>query len=316
MVSPTFGGGHQMEMQFGAAQINMQQMPPPSGHQIEMLRQPPPTNVPPPQMNSNQFPSAVTGQNLTPDTPGEHQMESQQQEQTGQESERRESDMATKPVEPSAAENDDSDKMDICDTWEQEKVQRLAEEVEKFEKEVMNIEKNSSKTTTDGTPAETSNNTTEAERTVDTDTTMATEKDNVDEVKKVDTDLSRDSKVVREAKEDSSHTNDSEVKNRFQEEGTEESSKVEANSREREDSEAKHPTTEPTDNPTSEQNVTPAEGTNVEQETEQNKKIADEKSIPAAETNETASFDDAMDLQVSSPEPFDEPAPKLTTDNA
>ena len=308
-----------MEMQFGAPQINMQQIPPPSGHQMEILRQPPPTNVPPPQVNPNQFVSTVTSQNPPSDTHGEHQIESQKQEQAGQESERQESDTITKPVEPSAAENDDSDKMDICDTWEQEKVQRLAEEVEKFEQEVMNIEKNSSKTATDSMPAETSNNTGEAERTVDTDTTMVTErneKDSVDKVRKVDTDLSGDSEVVKEPKEESSHMNDSEVKTGSQEEGTEESSKVEANSRvtgEGEDSEVKHPTTEAN---YPEQNVTPAEDTNVEQETKPNKTIADEKSIPSAKTNEMALLDDAMDLQVSSPEPFDEPAPQLTTDNA
>lgn len=302
-------------MQFGAPQMNMQQIPPPSGHQMEVLRQPPPTSIPPPQMKPNQFLSTATGQNLPPDTPGEHQMESQQQEQAGQESEHQENDTATKPVEPSATENDDGDKMDICDTWEQEKVQRLAEEVEKFEQEVMNIERNSSKTAaTDGMPAET-NNKTEAERTVDADSTMVTErneKDSVDKDREVDTDLSKDSKVVKEAKEELSHVNESKVKTGSQE-GMEKLSKVEANSRitgEGEDSEAKQPTTEATDNPlTSEQNGTPAEATNVERETKQN---VDEKSIPAAETNETALLDDAMDLQVSSP---DEPAPQLTTDN-
>ena len=310
-----------MEMQFGAPQINMQQMPPPGGHQMEMLRQPPPTSIPPPQVNPNQFLSAAASQNLPPDMPGERQMESQQQEQTGEKSDHQE-DTVTKPVEPSAAENDDSDKMDICDTWEQEKVQRLAEEVEKFEQEVMNIERNNMKTATDTTAAEISS-TTEAERTVDTNmVTEITEKESVDEVKKIDAELSGDSEAVREVKEDLSHITDGEVKTVSQEESTEELSKVEPNRRETgegEDSEVKQSTTELTevaDNPvTSDQNATPAEDTNVEQEIKQNKKV-DEKPSIAAETNEATSFDDAMDLQESSPEPFDEPAPQLTTDNA
>ena len=301
-----------MEIRFGTPQMNMQQMA--SGHQMEILRQPPPTSIPPPQINPNQFLSAVASQNLPPDTPGERQMESQQQVQTGQEGDHRESETVTKPVEPSAAENDDSDKMDICDTWEQEKVQRLTEEVEKFEQEVMNIEKNNLKTNTESTTADTSN-ASEAEKTVDTNTvTERSEKKSVDKVKKDDSGLSGDGEVVREAKEDLSHMTDGEVKNVSQEESTEELSKVEPNSRAtgegEEDTAAKHPTTEVADNPlTSEQNTTPAEGTNVEQEAEQNKMGTDEKlSIPAKTKEAAALFDDAMDLQESSPEPFDEPA--------
>ena len=302
MVSPTFGGGHQMEMQFGGPQMNVQHMPLTSGHQMEMLRQPPPTSIPPPQINPNQFPSAVPSQNLPPSTPGEQQMEPQPKEQKSEEKE-----SATKLVESSAGENDDSDKMDICDTWEQEKVQRLAEEVEKFEKEVMNIEKNSLKTSKDDRAAETGNNTTKAEERI-ADKMMETEendgKGSVDEARKDD---SRNSEVVREDKQDLTNTD---VKRH--EESKKELSKVESKNREagEDEDKEKHMSVVPL---TSGENPTPADRIGVAQENEQNK--MEDNKLLSAKANEVALFDDAMDLQESSPEPVDQ-ALQLTTDNA
>lgn len=297
MVSPTFGGGHQIEMQFGTPQINMQHMPPGGGHQMEMLRQPPPaTSIPPPQMNSNQFPVAVGNQNIPSDLSSEHQMESQSKEQAKQENE-----SLNKPVESSsAAESDDGDKMDICDTWEQEKVQRLAEEVEKFEQEVMNIERSNLKvgTANNDTAAETSNVTSEAERTVDNPVTEP-DKESA-EAKKGDTVLPEDGVVERENKQD---VTDVEVKSK-----EETSEIVESNRKtgEGEDTETKRATAEvAANNPTSsaaEQNSSPAEGTNVMEENEQ-AKMADEHPSSPAKTNEATSFDDVMDVQDSSPEP-------------
>jgi len=130
MVSPNFGGGHQMEMQFGG---------PPMG----MVRQPPPTNIPPPQTNIQQ----QGGMNHNP-PPWIKPVESQQMEVDRSMPSSQDMDTQSMPssqnidttAEPPPIEEV---KMDICDTWEQEKVQRLTEEVEKFEQEVMNIEKNS-----------------------------------------------------------------------------------------------------------------------------------------------------------------------------
>lgn len=311
MVSPTFGGGHQMEMQFGAPQINMQHMPPGGGHQMEMLRQPLPTSIPPPQMNSNQFPVPVGNQNPAPDLPGEHQMESQQ-EQKGQEN-----DSLGKPVESSSTvESDDGDKMDICDTWEQEKVQRLAEEVEKFEQEVMNIERNSLKMSTDNTAVEKSNTTSEAERTADS-TVTEHEKECVDEAEKKDSGLPRDGEVEREAEQ-------SVIDNEVKTVPTEDLSKVDTNDRETGEGEgqvveAKQAITEIADNQLTSQDsqqiasATESSGT-VEEESKQTK-TADEKPSLPAEENEATSFDDAMDLQDSSPEPSADPS-QLSTDNA
>lgn len=299
MVSPTFGGGHQMEMQFGAPQVNMQHVPPPpgGGHQMEMLRQPPPTSIPPSQINSNQFPVPVGNQNPTPDLPGEHQMESQKQE--------KESDTTSKPVEPSsAAENDDSDKMDICDTWEQEKVQRLAEEVEKFEQEVMNIERNSMKASTDNNAAsETTSTTQEAERTGDNITEH--KKESVDETKKEVSDLAGHSEGERESK----NMIDGEVTK---------TDKADTNRQtgENDGVEAKKDIKEVANNPlTSELNTSATEGTDTAKEENKQTKVVDEKPLPA-EKNEATSFDDAMDLQDSSPEPIGDPSQQLTTDDA
>lgn len=290
-----------MEMQFGAPQVNMQHMPPPpgGGHQMEMIRQLPPTNIPPSQMNSNQFPLPVRNQNPTPaDLPGEHQMESQKQEQ--------ESDTTTKPVESSStAENDDSDKMDICDTWEQEKVQRLAEEVEKFEQEVMNIERNSMKASTDDTASDSTRATHEVERTADN----ATEhnKESVDEAKKEVSDLPSHGEV--ESKSKSVLDSDEVTKTDKVENGNREAG-------ENDSIEAKGDIKEVADNPvTSKCSTLAAESTDVAKEENEQTKTVDEKP-PLAEKNEATSFDDAMDLQDSSPEPTGDPSPQLTTDDA
>ena len=115
MISPNFGGsGHQIEMQFGSPHMGI-------------VRQPPPTSAPPPQTNIHHNPPPW----IKP--VGNQQVEVEQSKLTNQ-------DVGTcadtvQPIEEV--------KMDICDTWEQEKVQRLTEEVEKFEQEVMNIEKSS-----------------------------------------------------------------------------------------------------------------------------------------------------------------------------
>lgn len=280
MTSPTFGGGHQMEMQFGAPQINVQQIQPGSGHQMEMLRQPPPTSIPPPQVE-NQVTPVAESQNPPPDIPGEHQIESQQKEQMG-----KENDSTSKAME---SVNDDGDKMDICDTWEQEKVQRLAEEVEKFEQEVMNIERNSLKTSTDNTvAAETCQVTNESERTNNT-TTGHDEENEGAAAKEEDLSLQE---VERE------DVTGNEVKSQSKEKSTEELSEVETNrvAGEGEDVEAK----KATDNsPTSEPNTSTVEVTNMVEENGQNK-MTDEKTLLPAETNSL--FDDAMDLQESSPE--------------
>lgn len=304
MVSPTFGGGHQMEMQFGGPQMNLQHMPLGSGHQMEMLQQPPPTNIPPPQMNSTQFPLAAVGNQLPPnDKLGEHRIESKQQEQ-----EEKKEDSNTKPVESSTAENNEGDKMDICDTWEQEKVQRLAEEVEKFEQEVMNIERNSSKSDADNTAVETSSITAGAEKTK-AEPVIKQEKKSIDEAKMGDTDLGGGSEVVKETKED---VIDNEVKCG---ESTEETSKVETNGVETGESEGiktdqATTTREVADNPSVlEQYTSAVEGTNTEE-----KKMADEKTALLAETN-AASSDDAMDLQDSSSETNGDPPQQLTADD-
>ena len=289
-----------MEMQFGASQVNMQHMPPPpgGGHQMEMIRQPPPINVPSSQMNSNQFPLPVANQNPSPaDLPSEHQMESQKQEQ---------GDATAKPVESSpTAENDDSDKMDICDTWEQEKVQRLAEEVEKFEQEVMNIERNSMKASTDDTAPETTSATREAERTVDNTTEQ--KKESVDEAKKEVSDLPGYGGVENESK------------SVFDSDKVTKTDKVETGNREAGENdgiEAKDDTKEVADNPVmSKCNTLAAESTDMVKEESEQTKAADEKP-PSAEKNEATLFDDAMDLQDSSPEPSGKPSPQLTTDDA
>ena len=289
-----------MEMKFGGPLMNMQHMPLAGGHQMEMLQQPLPTSIPPPQINPNQFSSTVPSQNLPPSTPGEQQPKEHRSE---------EKESTTTLVEPSAGENDDSDKMDICDTWEQEKVQRLAEEVEKFEKEVMNIERNSLKSCKGEIKAETGNNVTEAdERTPDKmmETVKNENKDGkerVNETRKDDSGIFGDSEIVREDKQ---NVTDTDIKRP-------EESKVESKNWEAGEDKDKeqHLSAVPL---MSGENPTPAEGISVEQESEQNK-MEDEKSLPA-KTNEVASFDDAMDLQESSPEPVDNQTQHLTTDNA
>jgi len=123
MVGPNFGGaGHQMEMQFG-------------GPHMGIVRQPPPTSVPPPQTSMQH--QASINHNPPPwiKSVGSQQMEVEQTKLTNQDISNPEPEGTVQPIEEV--------KMDICDTWEQEKVQRLTEEVEKFEQEVMNIEKSS-----------------------------------------------------------------------------------------------------------------------------------------------------------------------------
>ena len=112
-----------MEMQFGG---------PPMG----IVRQPPPTSILPPQANMQH--QASMNQNPPPwiKPVGSQQMEVEQSKLTIQDM-----DTSAEPVD--MAQPIEEVKMDICDTWEQEKVQRLTEEVEKFEQEVMNIEKSS-----------------------------------------------------------------------------------------------------------------------------------------------------------------------------
>jgi len=293
MVSPTFGGGHQMEMQFGGPQISMQHMPLGSGHQMEMLQQPLSTNMPPPQINSTQFPSAV-GNQIPTNKFGEHHIESKQ-DQAGSES-----DLNGKSVEPSTVENNEGDKMDICDTWEQEKVQRLAEEVEKFEQEVMNIERNSSKVDSVNTAVETNNITAGAEKT-EPETVIKQEKESLDGAITGNSN-GGDGKVVQEVKED---VNDSEVKG----ENTAETDRVETG--EAEDIKTDQMTKkEVADNPPQvlEQH-TSAVGAN----TEEKKKIVDNKTVLPAETN-AATSDDAMDLQDSSSETNGDPPQQLVDD--
>jgi len=114
MISPNFGGsGHQIEMQFGSPHMGI-------------VRQPPPTSVPPPQTNIHHNPPPW----IKP--VGNQKVEVEQSKMTNQDVD---TSAVVQPIEEV--------KMDICDTWEQEKVQRLTEEVEKFEQEVMNIEKSS-----------------------------------------------------------------------------------------------------------------------------------------------------------------------------